>query len=402
MSETLEFPLLTEHLVAASGPSKETAIATVQSVALAPFVAIESQLRTLAERYRAVVFDPSTPAGLEAMRKARQDLRENGRFAVQRALDGTKRVLNDTKGDIEELAKSLIAINRPREDEIHEVIEAREAAIKAAKEAEAARLAKIEAERVAKHEAGIATIRGYVAQAAGKTHAQIEAGLDALAGVTIGDSWEEFRDRAQTALDQARAALRAMSDAAFLAEKEAAKREAQRIEQARVAAEQRAEAERLQAEARRMAERLADETAMFEKRKAEFEARLMASEKAYAAAVLSAAATTAPPAAKPAAPATQAAEAAIEAPAAVLSDKPVADAQAIAWVDSLPAAADPRPPINVGEIARRLGFNLPSAFVVETLGVPTVEIPERKGVYWTAAQWPRIKVKLVAHVPGLE
>lgn len=205
----------------------------------------------------------------------------------------------------------------------------------------------------------------------------------------VDDDWEEFTVQAIEARDAVLAELRELHGFAVEREQAAAEQKAtaEKLEQqqAEVARLQRAESDRLEAlavENRAAADRI------------EAEERIPTMGERYGLPALDR-----PP------PATQGAETAIEAPAAdlpeVLSYKAIADENARAWVDSLPETVDPRPPINVGEIARRLGFNLPSAFIVETLGVPSVEISGRKGVYWPEPQWTEICLRLAAHVRGL-
>lgn len=140
---------------------------------------------------------------------------------------------------------------------------------------------RIEAERVAKHRGGIETIRGYPAQAQGKTAAQIDAAREALFGIRFNSAtFEEFADEAATAMRTTLDALVELSNAAAARELDARRIEAQPIEQARVAAEQKAEADRLAAERAVMeseraaiaAERAAADAARMEIQRRELEA----------------------------------------------------------------------------------------------------------------------------------
>lgn len=104
---------------------------------------------------------------------------------------------------------------------------------------------RLEAERVAKHRAGIETIRGYVAQAEGRTAKQIGAAIDriaALRGAFTEEGfkayWQEFSSEAEAAWISTEIKLNWAHTKAVESEAEAARIEAQRIEHARVAAEQ--------------------------------------------------------------------------------------------------------------------------------------------------------------------
>jgi hypothetical protein len=78
MNETLEYPTIIESNTLVPAPLSMT------QAALAPLTQIETGLRALAERYRAVAFDLTTPKGMADAKAARHDLRENGRYAGQR------------------------------------------------------------------------------------------------------------------------------------------------------------------------------------------------------------------------------------------------------------------------------------------------------------------------------
>jgi hypothetical protein len=104
----------------------QTAIVTVTSAALAPLQAIERGLRALAERYRDVAFDLTTPKGLSAAKAARHDLRENGRYLVQRAVQKCKDEANAAKKAVDAEAVRLVSLVGPVETEIDRAITDRE------------------------------------------------------------------------------------------------------------------------------------------------------------------------------------------------------------------------------------------------------------------------------------
>lgn len=120
--------------------------------------------------------------------------------------------------------------------------------------AEKAERERIEAERVAKHQASIANIRAFLShcQQPGMTAERIQSGIAMLAEQTYTtEHWQEFAVPAANAQCETLEAMRNLHAQAVEREAEAARLEAQRVENERVAreqAEQRAELDR-QAEA---------------------------------------------------------------------------------------------------------------------------------------------------------
>lgn len=370
--ETLEFP----PIAASAPPATALAAVTLKAAALAHFDAIEPTLRTLAEKYRAVAYDVATTKGMDAAKKARLDLRENGRYAVQRAERAVKDEVNDLKRVIAPKVESLIAIVQPVEDHVHGQITAQEEKL-AAEKAERER---IEANRKAKHEAGIATIRGYIAAAHGRSSEQIESGRTRLLGVMIGDDWQEYREQAEAALTETLATLQSMHDTAKATEDAAAAAEAQRIEQARVAAEQAAEAKRLadaaaelQRQQRAEAERLEAERAELARQRAELEAL-----------------RNPPPAEPEPAPVVDP----VAPPVAV--ERPVITVQ----LDDAPPveipAPMPLPTLKLGAISTRLGFTVTADFL-RSLGFEPAG-RERAAVMYHEGDFAGICDALIAHI----
>lgn len=236
MSDFDIFPTLDE-------PEAKTAVATAPAAApvttikgavLAQFKATEPVLRTLVARYADVAIDCSTSKGLATAKEARHDMRENGRFVVQRAEKAIKDEVNGLKSVIADEAERLIAIVQPIEKLYDDAIKAREAEL-AAEKAERERK---EAERVAAHRANIAKIAGYVNQAQGRTSEQLVAMINGVAAIEIDPAaWEEFAVGAEIQKTETLEALQALFDRTKKAEDEAAAREAQRIENERKAAE---------------------------------------------------------------------------------------------------------------------------------------------------------------------
>ena len=233
---------------------------SIKDTVLAQFKAAEVEILALAEKYRAVAYDVTSTKGMDAAKAARLELRERGRFAVQRAEKSVKSDVNDLKRVMADEVERLVAIVQPVEEAIDAQIKAEEAR-KAAAKAERDR---IEAERVAAHEAGIAKILGYLArcQGADMTAERIAKGIDMLAGVSFGPEWQEFAAPAANAQGETLAAMRTLH--AHVVERE---EEARRVEAARI--EREAEQDRQAAENARVAAELAELRAKMAEQQAE-------------------------------------------------------------------------------------------------------------------------------------
>lgn len=204
-SATLYFPPIVET----AQSSSEIAVApksavTIKEAAVAHLRSHEPTILALAERYRDVALPLDTPKGLAAGQAALTEVRENGRFAVQRVRDATKDLLNGAKKDVEAEATRLIALIQPTEVHIEAQITARKAVL-AAEKAEKER---IEAERVAKHQAGISIIRSYINQAQGKTSEQIARVLPTVEAIDCSaERFEEFSGESCKAIGEVSLAL---------------------------------------------------------------------------------------------------------------------------------------------------------------------------------------------------
>ena len=217
-------------LATTSAAEVSTQPASIAQAALAVFSPLESDMEALATRHRNVVFDMSTPKGFKAAKDARLELRESGRFAIQRLRDKTKDQLNDCKKVIDGEAARLIAIVEPVETFVDEQIKIHEKKL-ADEKAERDR---IEAERKQKHTDAIAVIESYVAKAAGLPIERIEAGLEYVRNINVGaDVFEEFAVRAAAQKDATIRALEKM----IADTRERAAAEAQRLENERLRAQ---------------------------------------------------------------------------------------------------------------------------------------------------------------------
>lgn len=234
---------------------KTTGVAAIRSAVAALYDPLRPEIEAMAEKWRDVAFDVSTTKGMNEAKKARQDLRENGRFRLQNIRDEAKKELNAAKKVIEEGAESLIKIIRPHEDAIDSQITAEETR-KAEEKRKAEELA---AAQMAKAREIIAGMSAAIIAARSLGSAEIEASLasvrDAvfdvdLVGLQGLDSCESTRAMAIPQLE-------ALLEAAKVREEEArikADEVARQAEENRELARKLEEANRLLAEMRQQAE----------------------------------------------------------------------------------------------------------------------------------------------------
>lgn len=170
-------------------------------------------LAELTKRYKDAKFDLTTTKGDKAARAARAELTtlrtdlERKRLELKRpALDFGKKIDEEAK----RITNQIEALEKP--------IDAQIKADEQRREREKQERDRIEAERKAKHETGIATIRGYLQQAQGLPAMRIASGIALLEGMTFGAEWEEFVELAIAARDETLAALRKLHDDTLAAE----------------------------------------------------------------------------------------------------------------------------------------------------------------------------------------
>lgn len=216
------------------------ALQSLREHSLAELNAVERGLAKLRTEHGSTDYDITTPHGYRLATARRHAIRLV-RYEVPRVVTAKRAELNEIRDAVKAEGDRIIAELRAIEDPHDRLITAedeRKAAEKADRE-------RIEAERKAKHEAGIATICSYSERCAGLSSERIAAGIAQLEAIHITDSWEEFKERAELAKLSTLARMVSLRDAAKQREEEAARLEAQRIENARIAAEQAAERKRL-------------------------------------------------------------------------------------------------------------------------------------------------------------
>lgn len=263
-SAALEFPTI----AAPAEPRTEvaTAAATVvdleridlKKLALARFGDWRAALDATTENLNTLVLDLSTAAKCKEARGLRQRL-------IGDPLTGARKVAADTKSKMAATSKAVGAELDTIESEYEKAdalilpkIVAREQEL----EAERQEKARIEAERVAKHQESIAKIRAYLphCQQPGMTSERIATGIAALASQTYGQEWQEFQVPAANAQCETLEAMRQLHAQVLGREQEVARQEAIRLEnerQAKALAEERARIEAEAAAIRREAAELA-------------------------------------------------------------------------------------------------------------------------------------------------
>lgn len=353
------------------------------------YSATEAALATLARRYAdPKQWDLKTTKGNDAARAARKELvtlrttLESRRKAFKAPFVELGRLID---AEAKRVTDAIVKIETPIDDAIKADEARREEERRAAAAAEAARKAKLQA--------GVDGIAAFVRQASapGMTAARLAKGIEILTGMAFPpDQWQEYTDAAVKAHADALAAIKEAHAGAVEREAEAARLEAQRLENERIAAElaeQRRQQE-AQAEALRKQQQAAQEEAL----------RLQAA----AAADLSDGVPT---------------------PADIqehneLEAQRIADLTADApktRMDLEPpfpprGATAPQPPaepdvlttcepatLKGGDIAARLGFTLQATFIAETLGIPW-RATDKAAKLWAEADFARIKAALIRHI----
>lgn len=217
--------------------------------------ATEAALIALRQKYAGVVFDLTTTKGDKEARAARLELatlrtsleKKRKQFKAP-ALEFGKKIDSEAA----RVTTEILALENPIDDQI-KADEQRRAREKAEREL-------IAAERAHGFRDRIAVIRAFVGKCQGISAERITNGISMVEMVDVSaTAFEEFAAEAETAKAETIAAMRQILEEAKRREEEAARVEAQRLENERIAAEQRAQAEALasrQAELDRQAREL--------------------------------------------------------------------------------------------------------------------------------------------------
>lgn len=282
IEEMKKFMNVSAPSVAGAPSRSEVAIVDLKKLALSRFGDWRKDAAAVIAKYSGVIFDAQTPKGYKALEQAISEVRA-GRYMGQRVSKASKTELADVSRAVGAEETAIAEFLGPTEQELLRQKKAeddRRAAV-----VEAARAA--EAERKAKHEAGIAKILSMPASARGKPSDRIAAGIDYVRGLAFGAEWEEYAGLAAIARGEVAAELESMFLSTKAAEEAEATAAVQRAEQARVAEAQRVEAERLKAQYEAMVARQREDTAAADalaKAQADFAEKVAAFEAAQQAA----------------------------------------------------------------------------------------------------------------------
>lgn len=195
---------------------------SIKDTVLAQFKDTEAGLQAMADKYRDVVYDVTTPKGMKEAIAGRAELRDDGRLAITRAEKKVKADVAELKEVMSAEVLRLVGIVRPVEEAIDAQIKVEEKR-KADEKADRDRK---EAERTGAHRTNIEQLRAYVAQAEGKPLDTIKGAIEKLQEMAFGEEWEEFAQQAQAERDNTVAGLHAL-----------VQREEQRIENERLRAQ---------------------------------------------------------------------------------------------------------------------------------------------------------------------
>ena len=274
-TDTLDFPALAEAVevldaAPAAQPATESALVLMRRNTLAELSAVDRGIAALKADHGATDYDIKTAKGLQLAKDRRLAVREV-RYKIPHTVKARKAELKEVTealdAEAERITNALLAIENPHDANI----KAREKEL-ADEKAERER---IEAERVAKHQTAIAVIRAFGAhcQQPGITAQRIQDGIAILAEQSYSaEHWQEFAVPAANAQCETLETMRVLHAQAVEREAEAARLEAQRVEQERIAAELAAEQERQRIEQARIAADQAEQQRRLDAQAAELKA----------------------------------------------------------------------------------------------------------------------------------
>lgn len=195
--------------------------------AVARFDAVAAGVAALQKQYGGVIYDVTTPKGMESAKEARRAIREP-RYEIEKVRKAAKAPIlalgRRIDGEAERITKQLLAIEGPIDQQIKAEEDRKEAERQAAIEAERRRIAAIDAQ--------IDSMRQLPASVANKSAALIRALLDTLYAPSDFD-FQERVDIAKTVRAEAISKLETM-----LAEREAFEAEQLRLAEERARLEE--------------------------------------------------------------------------------------------------------------------------------------------------------------------
>ena len=239
---------LEEALAAAAPPAVTNALQRPEdpvSRALAEVTAKTSTIlaladkgRELAARYKDVAFNVRTVKGLDEAKAARQALREEVRYPMQKLRDERSKMLGTMQRQANASADALIEEVEGYERPIHEQIHAEEQR----KESERREREEAEQRRRQGHLDAIAAIYQMVTDASGFDSKELLGVISAAQEILVDEGYEEFQGQAQQAKDEALRQLQGLLVAALAEEAEL--EEIRRQQAALAEAQQKLEADR--------------------------------------------------------------------------------------------------------------------------------------------------------------
>ena len=371
-------------------PEQPGALALLRERNLSELSAVDKGIADLRAEHGSTSYDITTAHGYK-LATARRHAVRLVRYQVPKIVSARKAELKALTGELEGEADRIVNALKAIEDPHHALIEAEDKRREAAK-AEAKRL---DDERIAGHQSGIQRIRSYVqaCQEPDMTAERIAKGIANLeAFKVIPDRWQEFAVPAANAQCETLETMRTLHAQASWREAEAARQEAIRIENERVAAElaeARRQLEEQAAAVRRQQEKLDADRAEATRLMAETEAReleqarqtTLAADRVHQAALADALAT---------------AEATSE---PVCKHGPLADLVVAAVKPSSTRKAKPEvETFTLGAINAALGFDLSELFITQ-LGVDPDHYDAKKPIY-TVQKRADLKAALLTHIQG--
>jgi hypothetical protein len=227
-------------------------------LALAKFGDWRGSVAAVTANLGTLVLDLSTQARVNDAKSLRERLINVPRADARKVSKALRSKFAATGKDVAAAEDQIVAAWDQTETLITPKIDAAQQTL----DAEKAEKARIEAERVTKHQERIATVRAYLTrcQQPGMTAERIARGIAALEPLTFGPEFEEFQVPAANAQCETLEAMRQLHAQVLGREQEAARQEQIRLENERQAEANRIERERIEAEAaeiRRQAAELA-------------------------------------------------------------------------------------------------------------------------------------------------
>lgn len=257
MNSTLDFPPLDVDQMASPIVASE-AVDIAEIRAGKAVVHLNRTAQAIAEltgKYKGAIFDMATTGGDKKARAARLEL-----VSTRTAIEARRKELKAPALEFGKLIDSEAARLTKLVVDLEDPIDAQIKADERRRQEERDEAERREQSRVAKHTAGIDTIRSYLTRCHGLPSIRIAAGISALRnmdGAFTSETWEEFAVVAASAQCETLEAMGALLAKTLAAEEHAAETERLRAlveEQARELAELRAQAARVAAiEAERQA-----------------------------------------------------------------------------------------------------------------------------------------------------